>query len=202
SEPVTALCISATGALLLVGTQSGPVHIYDIPSHQPLRTITTHKGFTITHLATMLKPPDLVGHVSLSMSAGDPKDVVPVRPVAAFQRMRDAKTRQAHEVASLLPPRAQSTGIAYSEEEMLRDHAFFLQPAQTSTGQQDAVTLQARVTDLESEVAALKEQLGKAKGVNDMMWDNIVKKVVRNRQTGATDDGEADEERKRKRGRT
>ena len=168
----------------------------------------------------MLKPPDLVGHVSLSMSAGDPKDVVPVRPVAAFQRMRDAKARTAHEVATLLPPsarvrpallpvppapadaRPQAADIAYSEDEMLCDHAFFLQPAQTSGGQQDAVTLQARVTDLEGEVAALREQLGKAKGVNDMMWDNIVQKVVRNRQTGAPDDGEADEERKRKRGRT
>ncbi|KAI4529027.1 WD40 repeat-like protein [Schizophyllum commune Loenen D] len=202
SEPVSALCISATGALLLVGTTSGPVHVYDIPSHQLLRTITTHKGFTVTHLATMLKPPDLVGHVSLSMSAGDPKDVVPVRPVAAFQRMRDAKARTAHEIATLLPPSARAADIAYSEDEMLRDHAFFLQPAQTSGGQQDAVTLQARVTDLEGEVAALREQLGKAKGVNDMMWDNIVQKVVRNRQTGAPDDGEADEERKRKRGRT
>lgn len=54
----------------------------------------------------MLKPPDLVGHVSLSLGAGtsaDAKDSVPVRPVAPFQRMQDPKAREAHEVALQLP---------------------------------------------------------------------------------------------------
>lgn len=200
-EPITALCISATASLLLAGTATGTVHIYDIPSHQLLRSISAHKGFTVAHLATMLKPPDLVGHVSLSMSAGDPKDVVPVRPVVAFQRMRDAKARQAHEVATLLPAIQRTTDLPYTEDELLRDHAFFLQPALGEAGQQqqDAVTLQARVTDLESEIVQLREQLGKAKGVNDMMWDNIVQKMVRTRQVGSAEDGD---ERKRKRGRT
>ena len=108
SQPVTTLCISLTSSLLLAGTSAGLINIYDIPSHQPLRTISTHKGFSITHLATMLKPPDLVGHVSLNLNLGagggvDPKDVMNVRPVVPFHRMRDAKAREKHEVTMMLP---------------------------------------------------------------------------------------------------
>ena len=95
-QAVTALCISLSGSLLLVGTASGLIHVYDIASHQLLRTISTHKGSSISFLATMLKPPDLVGHISLSLNvaSSDSRDVMPVRPVSAFQRMRDASTRE------------------------------------------------------------------------------------------------------------
>lgn len=54
----------------------------------------------------MLKPPDLIGHISLNLSLGstnDARDVIPVKPVATFQRMRDAKTRDVHEVSMQLP---------------------------------------------------------------------------------------------------
>jgi pre-rRNA-processing protein IPI3 len=89
-----------------VGTATGLIHIYDITSHQLLRTISTHKGMSISHLATMLKPPDLVGHISLSLNIGssaDAKDIIPMRPVVPFHRMKDSKAREAHEVAMILP---------------------------------------------------------------------------------------------------
>lgn len=104
--PITCLALSLPSSLLLVGTSAGLINIYDTASHQQLRTISTHKGFTISHLSTMLKPPDLIGHVSLNLSVGngiDMKDVLPMRVVAAFQRMRDAKAREKHEVEMLLP---------------------------------------------------------------------------------------------------
>ena len=99
--------MSLSSSLLLVGTATGLIHSYDITSHQLLRTISTHKGFSITHLSTMLKPPDLVGHVSLSLSAsssGDSRESIPVRPVAPFQRVRDPKAREGHEVTMMLTP--------------------------------------------------------------------------------------------------
>jgi pre-rRNA-processing protein IPI3 len=90
-----------------VGTATGLAHLHDIASHQLLRTISTHKGMSISHLATtMLKPPDLIGHVSLSLKVGsfsDAKDVIPVRPVVPFYRVKDAKARDAHEVMMMLP---------------------------------------------------------------------------------------------------
>lgn len=32
--------------------------------------------------------------------------------------------------------------------------------------------------ELEAEVQRLREQLGKAKGINDAMWDTVVRRVV------------------------
>jgi pre-rRNA-processing protein IPI3 len=101
-EPITALCLSLTGAMLLAGTAVGNVHVYDVPSHQLLRTINAHSGpgLAVTHLTTLLKPPDLVGHVRLD---GDKDGRIPVRPIMPFQRMREARPREAHEVTMMLP---------------------------------------------------------------------------------------------------
>ncbi|KAJ7089699.1 WD40 repeat-like protein, partial [Mycena belliarum] len=204
-EPVVSLAISLTSSLLLAGTSAGIIHIYDIPSHQLLRSVTSHKGFSITHLATMLKPPDLIGHVSLSLHANPSSstDSIPVKPVAPFQRMRDTKSREAHEITMILPVQDnvyEDEGSFYTADALLRDHDFFVQPAVASAGQ-DAVSLQSRVNELETEVARLREQLGKAKGVNDVMWETVVQKVVgqgKQKDAGAS----AEDERRRKRGRT
>ena len=104
-EPISCICISMTSSILLAGTLAGLIHLYDIPSHQLLRTISTHKGLSIAHLETMIKPPDLIGHISLDFRVGtlDTRDVIPVKPVMPFQRMRDAKARDAHEVTMMLP---------------------------------------------------------------------------------------------------
>ncbi|GLB41732.1 putative WD40 repeat-like protein [Lyophyllum shimeji] len=207
-QGVTAMSISLTSSHLLVGTESGLIHVYDLPSHQLLRTISTHKGLTITHLATVLKPLDLIGHIDLNLavgSAADAKDIIPVKPVAPFQRMRDPKTREAHEVSILLPaqrPTHADEATAYETDELLRDHAFFVQPSRISTAPgTDNLSLRSKVDDLETEVARLREQLGKAKKVNDVMWDAVVQRAV-----GLEKDKEpidsSDGERRRKRGRT
>lgn len=198
-QPVTTLCISLSGSLLLAGTASGLIHVYDVASHQLLRTIATHKGLSVSFLATMFKPPDLVGHVSLSLnvaSVTDARDVMPVRPVAAFHRMKDANTRELHEVSMMLPitsevrylcylcvgrevdcssgqtPQVGRCDYDYPESEFQRDLLSFVQPTEAGA------PLTSRVSELEAEVAQLKEQLGKAKGVNDAIWQIVVQKVL------------------------
>ena len=74
-------------------------------------------------------------------------------------------------------------------------------------------------SELEAEVGMLKEQLGKAKGINDAMWETVVQRVIgqgkgKEKETqgkepevnGTGDAMEVDEqhegERRRKRGRT
>lgn len=107
-ENVSAMSISLTSTFLLVGTSNGMIHLYDLPSHQLLRTISAHKGFSITYLTGLLKPPDLIGHISLDLNVGslsDAKDVLPPKHVQPFQRMKDAKSREAHEVHILLRPK-------------------------------------------------------------------------------------------------
>ncbi|CAK5267775.1 unnamed protein product [Mycena citricolor] len=190
-EPVLSIAISLTSTLLLAGTSTGLIHIYDIPSHQLLRSVSTHKGSSITQLATLLKPPDLIGHVSLSLQAGT-SSMVPVRHVAPFQRMKDAKARETREVTMTLSTPAKDESVLYSPEALLRDHEFFVK----ATGGGDTVSLQSKVTELESEVARLREQLGKAKGINDAIWETVVHKVVKpdavsgepQRKRGRTDD--------------
>ncbi|KAJ6504901.1 hypothetical protein C8R47DRAFT_1104131 [Mycena vitilis] len=201
-EPVVSITISLTSTLLLAGTSAGIIHIYDIPSHQLLRSISTHKGFSITHLAT---PPDLIGHVNLSINAGQSSDAIPVRHIAPFQRMRDAKSREAHDITMILPVQDnvyEDEGSIYTAGALLREHDFFVQPA--GSAGPDVVSLQSKVNELETEVARLREQLGKAKGVNDIMWETVVQKVV-----GQGKDKEGDkqgagagDDRRRKRGRT
>ena len=104
-EAVSAMAISLTSTFLLVGTSGGMIHFYDLPSHQLLRTISAHKGLSITYLTSLFKPPDLIGHISLDLKVGnlsDAKDALPAKPVQPFQKMKDIKARDAHEVHMLL----------------------------------------------------------------------------------------------------
>jgi pre-rRNA-processing protein IPI3 len=180
-EPITSMTLSLSSSVLIVGTLSGLVNVYDTASHQFLRTISMHKGQIITQLSTMLKPPDLIGHVSLTINVSsriDMKDVLPLKVVAPFQRMRDPKIREKHDVGMMLPVQdATFSDLSiYPADELVRDHMYFVQP--TSDTQSSNSSLQSRVTTLESEITELREQLSRAKGVNDAIWENVVQKVL------------------------
>ena len=54
----------------------------------------------------MLEPPDLIGYISLGINIGgvmSTKDIMPTKLAAPFQRVRDGKAREAHEVPIMLP---------------------------------------------------------------------------------------------------
>lgn len=90
---------------------------------------------------------------------------------------------------------------SYDTEEFLRDYAFFVQPSGTTTTPGiNNLTLKSKVEDLEAEVARLREQLGKAKSVNNLMWDTIVQKALR-QETDNEPVESTDDEPQRKRGR-
>ncbi|TFK51715.1 WD40 repeat-like protein [Heliocybe sulcata] len=208
-QRITSLCITLTCTLLLAGTASGIIHIFDIPSHQLLRTITTHKDMIITHLNTMMRPPDLVGHVSLQLAPGagmgnaGQGEVTSLRSVVTFDRTRDPRKREAREVGIILPVQDEAPYIHpgdYPDDDFSRDHAYFTQqmvPAASDASV--SVPIQSRIAELEAEVQRLRDQLGKAKGVNDVMWKTVVKKVLKEGK-GSGRDGV--EERTWKRGRT
>jgi len=212
------MTISLTGSSLLVGTQGGLVHLYDVASHQLLRTISSHKGGAITFLRSILKPIDLVGHVSLNLhvnGATDAKDVIPVRPILPFQRIKDAKLRDTHEVTIMLPAVrsvsnldssmsrdlivfcVQPHDLEYSEQELLEDYAFFVH-GRSGESEGAPASTNARVEELEVEVAKLKEQLGKAKAINDTMWQGVVHKFIENSEESSV---EREQQHRRKRGR-
>lgn len=216
-QPIACICISLSSTILLVGTTDGLIHMYDIPSHQLLRSISTHKGTSISHIQTIIKPGDLIGHISLEMKAGvDARDILPVKPVAPFQRIRDSKAREAHEVTLMWSPSKANTysfdllsltdrvqsyqdALDYPLEELIRDHTTFVEPLGNEGS--DAMSLKSRVSELESEMEVLREQLCKAKGVNDSMWDTVVQRLIKPSNSEPKDKG-GEEEPKKKRGRT
>ena len=70
-----------------------------------------------------------------------------------------------------------------------------------------AVQADGRVTGLEEEVARLKTQLARAKGINDVMWETLVQNMAaQGKELAAPDhvpDSQEDAEvRERKRGKT
>ncbi|KAI6001068.1 WD40-repeat-containing domain protein [Pisolithus orientalis] len=157
------------------------VRVDDPESVAKTRLITVERpsqpvtALSISITASLLLPPDLVGHISLSLnvaSSAEAKDVIP--------RMRDPKAREAHEVTMMLPvqdktPYNNGVEYDYPDTELQNDYAFFVRPAeQESSG----LPSSARVAELEEEVQQLREQLSRAKGVNDAMWETVVQKLL------------------------
>ena len=70
----------------------------------------------------------------------------------------------------------------YNYSTFSSDHAYFtnwLSPSNTaSKAPNNAIELQARIGSLEAEVSHMKNQLDKAQGINDSMWESIVKGVL------------------------
>lgn len=90
----------------------------------------------------------------------------------------------------------QEHGLEYSERELLEDYAFFVYGRDGES--EGAPSINARVQELEVEAAKLKEQLGKAKAINDTMWQNVVHKLMENEEQSNAD---GEQQHRRKRGR-
>ncbi|CAE6503128.1 unnamed protein product [Rhizoctonia solani] len=171
-QPITSLCISYTCTNLLVGTASGSILVYDLESHQLLRSIATHKdkGLAVVYLRCMLKPID---HDTKE------KDPIPLRPVIPFQRMRDLKARETHQVMMLIPPQFEEPKLqGLNSDELLAGQAYFLNSESHSRRMGMGAGSNARVTELEEQVAQLRAALGHAKGINDSMWETMVHTLI------------------------
>lgn len=91
----------------------------------------------------------------------------------------------------------QPHGLEYSEQELLEDYAFFVHGRNVESEGPPPST-NARVEELEVEVAKLKGQLGKAKAINDTMWQSVVHKLMENGEQSSVD---GEEQHRQKRGR-
>ncbi|KAG8942725.1 Pre-rRNA-processing protein ipi3 [Tulasnella sp. 424] len=198
-QEATSLAISFTGSTLLVGTATGVVQVYDIPSHQLIRSINVQQGFAVTHVCSFLKPLDLVGQ----MTIGGPSttDNIPVRPISSFHRIRDQASRDAHEVPVMLPIPSETPVLrgGLPPYDFLADHRFFM-GQQSETGATSTQSLQSRIAELEGELASMKQNLTKAKGLNDAMWETVVSSVLGS-ENSKTREEETGESRKSKKAR-
>lgn len=201
SSPVACLSISLASSWLLAGTEAGTVQIYDVLSHQFLRSISAHqdKGLRITTLATMLKPLDLLGHVSLNLGAGVKEGCgVYPKPVMPFMKMKDAKARDKKEVWMMISDGNDGDSGDHQglRESIIQEQSFFIRNKTAAEGADNSSS---------TEVISLLEQLGRAKAINDSMWERIVQKVVLEGKSKESDSGAeqlAEDERSRKRSRS
>ncbi|KAG8932750.1 Pre-rRNA-processing protein ipi3 [Tulasnella sp. 418] len=180
-KPISSLAISLTSSNLLVGTSTGHLEIYDIPSHQLIRTISTHQGYSITNITTMLKPPDLIGHTTLG--SGSHHDAIPVKPISSFQRVKDQVSRDVHEVPIILPvPLDQEPPYHISPNLGISEGMQYFMNLQSESADASSAQLQSRVSQLEAEVSSLRQSLSKAKGLSDAMWEVVVNKMLNSDQ--------------------
>ncbi|KZT43257.1 WD40 repeat-like protein [Sistotremastrum suecicum HHB10207 ss-3] len=175
-QSITTISISLTAQVLFVGTENGLIHIYDIFSKQLLRSISNHKGQPITRVASMMKPPDLMGHINLEEGILS-RDPLPLKPVLHFQRMRDPKARERHTVSIMLPITEPDADDLDEDnfQAIQEEHAYFTRAPGDSTSSEHS---QTQVLALEAQVATLRDQLAKAKGINDAMWEKVVHNVI------------------------
>ena len=99
----------------------------------------------------------------------------------------------------------------YPESELLHDYSYFVHPMDPTAASEPTESITAtseRVSELEEEVARLRGLLGKAKGINDAMWETIVQGALekaREKSGQMETNGDAAREedgRTKKRGRT
>jgi len=98
---------------------------------------------------------------------------------------------------------------AYPRDELLRDWEHFVQPKPKPAAEHPlpAAQLDGGTTELEDEVARLKTQLARAKGINDVMWETLTQSMAAQGKempaSGQIPDSHEDTDgRGRKRGKT
>ncbi|CDZ97389.1 WD40 repeat protein [Phaffia rhodozyma] len=205
SDTITTLSLSLSLSYLLLGTTTGQIHIHSLPTLQPIRTISplSHKGCPITHVSTFLKPVDLHGSVSLETtgmgstsgaSSGGSDEKWPIRSVGVLERMRvGRKERERHVVVSPVPETVDFLSAILSESPSSTSSPLSLfsspfgLPADHSSPStvvtegrgQDVAEPNAQIPILEREIVKLKQDLIKAKSLNDKMWEGIVGGVLK-----------------------
>ncbi|KAJ9116354.1 hypothetical protein QFC22_004795 [Naganishia vaughanmartiniae] len=194
--PITALALSKSQSHLISGTANGHIHIHSLPSHQHLRTITSHTGVPVTHLSTLTRPPDLVGSVSLRDAANAATSTSgglagagawPVIEVRQFERMkvvkRDARGLMG-DIGVMLRPlvgfsELQELDTLDSEEEG-EPYSSFAGAAHYGNGYASVLTpavAAEKVATLEAELEAVKAKLQRATEINQEMWEGVVERT-------------------------
>ncbi|KAG8974954.1 Pre-rRNA-processing protein ipi3 [Tulasnella sp. 425] len=199
-QEATSLAISFTGSTLLVGTATGVVQVYDIPSHQLIRSINVQQGFAVTHVCSFLKPLDLVGQMTIEIKLRGTL----MRCRLCYPSLRKPlydtwflPAMLADQTENVISPQVLRGGLP--PYDFLADHRFFM-GQQSETGATSTQSLQSRIAELEGELASMKQNLTKAKGLNDAMWETVVSSVLGS-ENSKTREEETGESRKSKKAR-
>ncbi|KAJ9099166.1 hypothetical protein QFC21_004046 [Naganishia friedmannii] len=193
--PITALVLSKSQSHLISGTAHGHIHIHSLPSHQHLRTITSHVGVPITHLSTLTRPPDLVGSVSLrdaANAATTSGGIVgagawPVMDVKQFERIKVVKrdaTRQMGDIGVMLRPLvdfSELDKLDTLDEEPFDAYTLLFAGSTYGNGTTTASLAPGVAAEklgaVQAELEAVKAQLQRATEINQEMWNGVVERT-------------------------
>jgi pre-rRNA-processing protein IPI3 len=157
-SPITSMTLSLSTTHLLLGTYSGEIHIYSLPSHQHLRTLSSHQS-PITHISTLLRPPDLIG------STGGRKDGWPIMEIKALERMRAGRVAREVQECTLVLGQNGSSRLGNLRPQVQKTVVATSAAVETSG---------ERLAELEAENKKLKANLERAVKINEKMWNGIV----------------------------
>jgi pre-rRNA-processing protein IPI3 len=154
------MTLSLSTTHLLLGTYSGEIHIYSLPSHQHLRTLSSHQS-PITHISTLLRPPDLIG------TTGGKKDGWPIMEIKALERMRAGRIAREVQECTLVLGQSGSSRLEALRPPVKGQKAVVM----TNTAADSSAD---RLAELEAENKKLKANLERAVKINEKMWSGIV----------------------------
>ncbi|WRT68936.1 uncharacterized protein IL334_005918 [Kwoniella shivajii] len=162
---ITSMALSISSTHLLIGTKDGSIHLYSLPSHQHLRTLSSHNG-PITHLTTLLRPTDLIIGTGSSLKS----DQYPIMEIKPFERMKSTTVKTNHQFIMKL----QSSQNLLSKLDDLRSAEKKIIAARSSGEDKD------QLESLLNENKRLRTSLEKAGKINEKMWNGIVEMRLAN----------------------
>ncbi|WWD21046.1 hypothetical protein CI109_105527 [Kwoniella shandongensis] len=167
--PITCLTLSISTTHLLLGTSLGSISIHSLPSHQHLRTLSSHAG-PITHLSTLLRPPDLIS--APGSTTGNNAENWPIIEIKNLERMKSTRSiKEVQESTVLLRP---SVDLLSQLDDLRPKRTTALLGGSTGVAGGVGAQIGDQLSELMAENKKLRLSLEKANKINEKMWNGIV----------------------------
>lgn len=181
---ITSLALSIASNVLYAGTSDGFIEVYDVRSHQQLRTLNNLKNFPITNLKTILKPIDLGGvNSSASLTsnvtgstAAAMSNLPPILPFGNLKKTINGDEKEDHTIQ--IKCKSNRVFDDFFDDFINTDNDD-LQPSikttnDTNKAENNDEKSDDKIKEMETEIDNLKKSLERAQSINDKMWSGMV----------------------------
>lgn len=209
NDYISSIHLSSLSSHLIIGTQSGKLHILSLPSLQNIRTIVPSQTSSIsslstpiTYLQSMIRPIDLVSRTGsgsiVNGSKANETEILP-RPVAGqlSRTVLQPGSKEAEERVVNIRLTGNGNKISpFAIDDIVlppstrKYGSARRQVGAVGTMSSGGAGSSASIQTLQDENARLKEQLARSIAFNDRMWESVVDgtlaKAKEGRSTGET----------------
>ncbi|WWC73216.1 uncharacterized protein I206_107182 [Kwoniella pini CBS 10737] len=179
---ITSMTLSISSTNLILGFSNGQINLYSLPSHQHLRTLSSHSN-SITHLSTLLKPLDLIKSNNSNGGAGGGGnngngkllEEYSIFEIKSFERIKSQNVKLNHNITIKLSQNTNynntlSTNLLLNKLDELRPKSIKSIGSNGNTQNIEQNQLEA----LLEENKRLRTSLEKASKINEKMWNGII----------------------------